>query len=621
MNFKRILEVSLCLILVVALLFNYTTPAHATSIGVAVGATAVGLSAPIAIGVILVCLGITVGVTSGAFDELVDRCTEAMTELGYVVDNTIIGYQFDDKTYVDEKLIEDVREFCFAENYVFDRTTVTADDVISAYTWIYPPKMDIRFQTLVSAINSYPYVVSLSRVGHGSDYSDLSQYYYYIDYIGCSYTPIRIDYTYSYGDRPDSAVAYPENGGKWNVFGSIDIYGNYIWRFTSDPIKTGFPADGLYADNLRIFQRADLLGTSTDLDLTLWDFAPSKYDVAERYKTWASKVLIVDLGDVSQDANENDKIRAYPINTTEDYKDVADLTKEDAQEGTISDGAVVEPIDYSNWLQRILNAITGIPSQIASFFTTVSEGFENVLYILQEVALYLERAIGDSLDAFLEDLIADLSTRFTEVTEAITSIPTKFETWFNDLKEALASLPELSEIPGILIDWVATAGEYLANLVSFVADFFVNLWSLLDEFASYLMECFADLLSGLFIPSEEFVDGLLDGMFDSIEVNGNFLDAFGLFYGFFEGLGSTPPVIYIDLGASDSYDIGGKTVFMDLSWYAEYKPTVDIILSAFLWLWFIWRLLHTLPGILQGTSGFFASMDTIRDNAALKTHA
>lgn len=44
---------------------------------------------------------------------------------------------------------------------------------------------------------------------------------------------------------------------------------------------------------------------------------------------------------------------------------------------------------------------------------------------------------------------------------------------------------------------------------------------------------------------------------------------------------------------------------MDLTWYAEYKGTVDGILSAFILLWFVWRVFLSLPGIIAGTSGFW----------------
>lgn len=50
---------------------------------------------------------------------------------------------------------------------------------------------------------------------------------------------------------------------------------------------------------------------------------------------------------------------------------------------------------------------------------------------------------------------------------------------------------------------------------------------------------------------------------------------------------------------------GANTVFVDMSWYAPYKPTMDTILSGLLWLWFAWRMVLSLPGILGGMSGMW----------------
>lgn len=67
-----------------------------------------------------------------------------------------------------------------------------------------------------------------------------------------------------------------------------------------------------------------------------------------------------------------------------------------------------------------------------------------------------------------------------------------------------------------------------------------------------------------------------------------------------------PPVIYIDLGATrGSYNIGSRVPFLDLRWYSEYKPTVDTVISAFLWICFVWRMLVKLPGIISGLPGDF----------------
>ena len=96
--------------------------------------------------------------------------------------------------------------------------------------------------------------------------------------------------------------------------------------------------------------------------------------------------------------------------------------------------------------------------------------------------------------------------------------------------------------------------------------------------------------------------------FDSIITTGRSLGSF------FSGLGSKPPIIYIDLQNSNSFVLGGRQIFMDLSWYSQYKPTVDTILSAFLWLIVLWRLFLALPGILRGAVGLAGNMERVSEH-------
>lgn len=110
----------------------------------------------------------------------------------------------------------------------------------------------------------------------------------------------------------------------------------------------------------------------------------------------------------------------------------------------------------------------------------------------------------------------------------------------------------------------------------------------------------------IFVPSSDYLTAKVDALCaefafaDSITKTAN-----GLIDGL-RGVSTEPPVIYIDLSANRGpYDLGGEVPFLDLRWYAEYKPTVDAIISAFLWACFIWRMFLKLPGIINGAAGTF----------------
>ena len=64
-----------------------------------------------------------------------------------------------------------------------------------------------------------------------------------------------------------------------------------------------------------------------------------------------------------------------------------------------------------------------------------------------------------------------------------------------------------------------------------------------------------------------------------------------------------PPELIIHLGDANShygFEYGGDEYAMDLSWYDEYKPTVDSIVGGFLWLLYLYGVFKHLPEILSG---------------------
>lgn len=90
--------------------------------------------------------------------------------------------------------------------------------------------------------------------------------------------------------------------------------------------------------------------------------------------------------------------------------------------------------------------------------------------------------------------------------------------------------------------------------------------------------------------------GFVSTVFEIIEI---------IITGFGTGNEDEPPVVTMDLGNSTSkYNWGGDgVVVLDLSWYAPYKPVVDVFLRAVLWAFFLWRLFVAMPNIINGIAG------------------
>ena len=136
---------------------------------------------------------------------------------------------------------------------------------------------------------------------------------------------------------------------------------------------------------------------------------------------------------------------------------------------------------------------------------------------------------------------------------------------------------------------------------------FIN--RLIDPINEALQDLGDVILGGIrdiFVPSSDYLSAKVDALCAEFSFADSITKtAKGLIDGL-QGISTEPPVIYIDLSANTGpYDLGGEVPFLDLRWYAAYKPTVDTIISAFLWACFIWRMFLKLPGIINGASGTF----------------
>lgn len=115
-------------------------------------------------------------------------------------------------------------------------------------------------------------------------------------------------------------------------------------------------------------------------------------------------------------------------------------------------------------------------------------------------------------------------------------------------------------------------------------------------------------ISSAFVPSDGFFEEKVNDLCDEYAFAGSIAATAKDMKSFLMNLGSVPPVIRINLGAATGdYNYGGDMVLVDFSFYEPYKPQMDAILSAFLWLWFCWRVILNLPGIISGASGVVGS--------------
>ena len=121
-----------------------------------------------------------------------------------------------------------------------------------------------------------------------------------------------------------------------------------------------------------------------------------------------------------------------------------------------------------------------------------------------------------------------------------------------------------------------------------------------------IAEAVGNVIKSIFVPDADFISEKWNAIRSRFDFADSISSSGELILDVLNGIDPEPPVIYVDLGdAEGSYYLGGQVAFLDLRWYERYKPTGDAIISAFLWLVFVWRMFIKLPGIIGGLPGDF----------------
>lgn len=137
--------------------------------------------------------------------------------------------------------------------------------------------------------------------------------------------------------------------------------------------------------------------------------------------------------------------------------------------------------------------------------------------------------------------------------------------------------------------------EFLGNMLSYINPLSDNF------FGKKLVDLFSDLLKLLFIPSQERLEAfpnLVSSKFafiDSIKYAVNSIK---------DVLNSTgnAPIVTVPVGSTQFTDEGEIEV-INLNWYKPFKPYGDLIITAFAYAFFGWRIFVAIPGMINGQSG------------------
>lgn len=151
-----------------------------------------------------------------------------------------------------------------------------------------------------------------------------------------------------------------------------------------------------------------------------------------------------------------------------------------------------------------------------------------------------------------------------------------------------------------------TAADVVTGVVSGLQDQTAQIGVWLGELIAGVQaipQAIADVLTAIFVPSADYVTAKVESLRARFPFISSVISTGESLRDSISG-SSGPPAIYVDLGRASSGNYGSQKVLLtDFAWYAEYKPTVDAVLSAALWAFFGWRVFLKLPGIISGESG------------------
>lgn len=138
--------------------------------------------------------------------------------------------------------------------------------------------------------------------------------------------------------------------------------------------------------------------------------------------------------------------------------------------------------------------------------------------------------------------------------------------------------------------------------------------SIIDVIGS-IVDDIKNVLLDIFIPSDGFLDKKIEELRSNFAFADSIIGTANILFDFFKTtIFDTPPRLDIDLSSTEGkYNYGNMAIALDMSWYARYKPSVDIIFSGILWVVFIWNTFKTLPSIINGVGGQVVSAVTAAD--------
>lgn len=130
-------------------------------------------------------------------------------------------------------------------------------------------------------------------------------------------------------------------------------------------------------------------------------------------------------------------------------------------------------------------------------------------------------------------------------------------------------------------------------------------------FAYKLLELLGDLLKSLFVPSEDRITAIQNTVSSKFDFVESIKISINSLADMLSNIGNAPK---LTINVSETkYTKAQKVTILDLSFYAPFKPYGDLVLTGFIYIFFLWRLFISIPNIIHGLGGVVQSDYMVSD--------
>ena len=563
-----------CLFLALAFLLTApgVVPVKTEADAVVAGLTALGAAG--VVGATLLGLGVKPGTSSTDWDSTVSNTVDHLKTLGYVTADGLMqvlkfannGSTVDEfKTAITTDVVTACAQFLSSSNVVVSQSSQS-----SAMDFSVNPFGDYEFSIKPNV--GFPVSIFYCEIIHrpSSDWSGWNDRFisHYVCCLAYSFASFRVNSNPSKSFSSSGSTIY------FSGLGSKEVRKDYGFPKAVVTHSSGFSGDELAQFAFEHFGLISGLpvGSSSTLDLNVSAVPAGFTNVTTAYPSWVSSAVTdnsVTYLPISITLPGTGVIPTTPQPTTAEPEPTKATPDEDKVIPITPDILSGMFEGLKGWLQSLLNsileAIQAIPEKIDSLWESMKAWWTQTI---ADVKAWIEvkiQSISDWWTTFWAETKATIASIAASITEFFT---VTFPAWITDVKEWALALPKT------LVDAIVLA------------------------------------LTAVFVPAVGYWDAKVAALQAKFPLFNSILTTGKGFSGFFSGLGTRPPVIYIDLGSSASWAMGGRTIFLDLTWYSQYKPTMDLVIAGFLWLLFAWRFFLRLPGLLRGEVGTIDRLDS-----------